>query len=299
MMPVHCSTLRSWNHAAGRAFGDIAVSSPVARFEASMASRHWDGLDLVAVDSPAAQVRGASHGGHAGWYLIFNDRGPCQVRQAGRSVRLDAGEASLLRADVPWEIGFGQPNRTLVVALPWLQAPGELEAHRAARHGRDESMVLGTLLQRLQRMEPAQAGRLDGVALRRALVDLLVLARPDAGPVPPGAAAAGRQSHWLLRAEAIVRRDLACPALDARAIAGELGLSLRRVQALFERQGTTVSAYVLEQRLQHAAGRLREARGLPITQAALDAGFGDLSYFCRVFKRRFGCSARAWRDGGF
>jgi AraC-like DNA-binding protein len=71
------------------------------------------------------------------------------------------------------------------------------------------------------------------------------------------------------------------------------------VQALFASQGTTLGAHLLEQRLQLAAHRLRDADGSRerISDIALESGFGDLSHFCRAFRRRFGCSAGAWRAG--
>src|SRR6185436_597622 len=126
---------------------------------------------------------------------------------AERRARLDAGEMSLVRADRAWEIHFDQPNRMLVAAVPLLDAPA-LEAHEAVRHGPDETAVLGALLQRLRGMEDAQAARLDSHALRRALVDLLQLARPVDAATPTLPAPAGRQRRWLERMAAIVQRDL-------------------------------------------------------------------------------------------
>ena len=32
-----------------------------------------------------------------------------------------------------------------------------------------------------------------------------------------------------------------------------------------------------------------------LTQIALDSGFGDISYFGRAFRLRYGCSPREWR----
>lgn len=294
MTPVHCTDLRTWNRFAERTFGDIAVASAEARFEADLAARDWPGVRLVQVDSPAAQVRGG-RGGRPGWYLLYNEFGRCALQQDGRRAALDAGELSLLRADRPYEIAFDQPNRMTIAALPLLEGPPALQRRLVLRHGRDESALVGALLRRLAQLDDAAARGLDAQALRAALCDLLLLARPVATPGASEAALPGRQAGQLMHIAALVQRELASPELDGRLIAAELGLSLRAVQLLFERQGTTASAYILAQRLQHAASVLRERPAQRIADLALEAGFGDLSYFCRAFRRRYGCTAREWR----
>ena len=59
---------------------------------------------------------------------------------------------------------------------------------------------------------------------------------------------------------------------------------------LFEAEGTTFSAYVLEQRLLEALRRLLDPRldTQAISQIAYAAGFVDLSHFNRSFRMRFG-----------
>lgn len=79
--------------------------------------------------------------------------------------------------------------------------------------------------------------------------------------------------------------ELALPAIAARH-----GLTPRAVQRLFEREGSSFSAFRLEQQLARAHRMLGDGRFTTWTVAAIAgaAGFGDLSYFHRVFRRRFG-----------
>ena len=69
-------------------------------------------------------------------------------------------------------------------------------------------------------------------------------------------------------------------------------VSPRYLQMLFDAEGTTFSEFVLEQRLARIHRLLTDPRldKLPIGVIALDAGFGDLSYFNRVFRRRYGAT---------
>src|SRR5262249_36222683 len=64
----------------------------------------------------------------------------------------------------------------------------------------------------------------------------------------------------------------------------------RWVQRLFESQGTTFTEYVLAQRLCRAHRLLTDPRfaNHKVSTIALDSGFGDLSYFNRAFRRRYG-----------
>lgn len=78
--------------------------------------------------------------------------------------------------------------------------------------------------------------------------------------------------------------------VNVRHAAGAAGVSPRYVQLLFEAEGTTFTAYVLDQRLALAYRRLSNpplAR-FPISEIAYGCGFGDLSYFDRCFRAAFG-----------
>jgi AraC-like DNA-binding protein len=87
--------------------------------------------------------------------------------------------------------------------------------------------------------------------------------------------------------------------LSVRAVAAQLGVTPRNVQQLFERDGTTFSAYVLARRLTRAHRMLTAPRfaHLAIGAIAYEVGFGDLSYFNRSFKQRFGVTPRDVRNG--
>jgi AraC-like DNA-binding protein len=100
----------------------------------------------------------------------------------------------------------------------------------------------------------------------------------------------GRRAARLRLAKAYVLHHLAESGLNADKVGRRLAISGRTVQMLFEAEGTTFSAYVLEQRLLEALRRLRDPRldTEAISQIAYAAGFVDLSHFNRCFRVRFG-----------
>jgi AraC-like DNA-binding protein len=58
----------------------------------------------------------------------------------------------------------------------------------------------------------------------------------------------------------------------------------------------TFSRYVLERRLDMARLRVSRHSNRSISSIAYEVGFGDLSYFNRVFRQHFGMTPSAMRD---
>jgi AraC-like DNA-binding protein len=82
------------------------------------------------------------------------------------------------------------------------------------------------------------------------------------------------------------------PDLSVAALAQRHGCTPRLVQRLFEAEGSTFTDYVLAQRLGRAYRLLSDPRRRAdkISTVALDCGFGDVSYFNRMFRRRYGAA---------
>ena len=80
--------------------------------------------------------------------------------------------------------------------------------------------------------------------------------------------------------------------LSIIAVAARHAVTPRFIQRLFESEGTTFSEYLLKQRLACAHRLLSDPRrrGLTITAIAFEVGFGDLPYFNRAFRRRYGAT---------
>jgi AraC-like DNA-binding protein len=93
---------------------------------------------------------------------------------------------------------------------------------------------------------------------------------------------------WALKTD--IAAHASDPALSVGAVAARHGISARYVHKLFEPTGVTFSEFVLARRLANAHAALVDRRfdDRSITSIALRVGFGDLSYFNRTFRRRFG-----------
>jgi AraC-like DNA-binding protein len=87
--------------------------------------------------------------------------------------------------------------------------------------------------------------------------------------------------------------------LNVTDVAERQGVTPRYVQMLFESEGITFTEYVLAQRLARAYRMLVEPdlRCRTISAIAFEVGFGNLSYFNRMFRRHFGMTpTEARRD---
>jgi AraC-like DNA-binding protein len=87
----------------------------------------------------------------------------------------------------------------------------------------------------------------------------------------------------------------ACPPARDQSlgtVAVRHGISPIYVRKLFEGQGSSFSEFVLGERLARVHRVLSDPRmsARPISAVAMEAGFGDLSYFNRAFRRRYGAS---------
>jgi AraC-like DNA-binding protein len=80
--------------------------------------------------------------------------------------------------------------------------------------------------------------------------------------------------------------------VSVTALAGRHRVSARYIQRLFESDGTTLSKFVLGQRLAQAYRMLADPRqgDRMIGTLAFEVGFGDLSTFNREFRRHYGAT---------
>jgi len=89
--------------------------------------------------------------------------------------------------------------------------------------------------------------------------------------------------------------------LSVGKIASRHRVTRRYVHKLFENEGLTFSSFVLGQRLARAYRILSDPKlaDRNISSVAFDVGFGDLSYFNRVFRRRYAATPTEVRQSGW
>jgi AraC-like DNA-binding protein len=122
------------------------------------------------------------------------------------------------------------------------------------------------------------------------IIDLVALALRNTGEMPPilePLDAPAMHRATILRE---IEASAADPAFDCSVTATRLGITVRYVHHLLEITGRTFSEHVVDRRLELVEQILRDPAHAPrrIADIAFQNGFRDLSYFNRVFRRRYG-----------
>lgn len=105
------------------------------------------------------------------------------------------------------------------------------------------------------------------------------------------------EQHVLLRAKSFIRSNLGNPELDRNLVADEIGMSVRRLNDIFSKEETSISAFIRKMRLQAVASDLHDVRFQrhSISEIAFRHGFSNLQNFSTVFRTHFGQSPREYR----
>lgn len=231
------------------------------------------------------------------YFANFQLEGDCHVEQDGRRIRARPGSFYLVDTTRPYSLGFTDAFRALSFRFPHHQLSPLLGDPRRFTAtlveatdplGGLASAHMSGILHCAEDLTPAAAGTLAGTLAN--LVSIAVT-----GPAVAGDAA--RHDARCAFRESIVRyvrSQIGNPALSVVAVARRFGVSPRTVHGVFREQPASFAQTVLEYRLEAAARALARSSAR-VTDVALACGFGDLSYFGRAFRRRYGCTPRGWQ----
>jgi AraC-like DNA-binding protein len=266
-------------------------------FEAELSLRALPGLRTMACFTSLVRMhrtRELVADGDDALVLLINGSGALAPSHLGREISLGAGDAVLVLNAEPAAMIHSQLSTAVLVprtALAPLVAQAEDMAMRLIPQRNDALRLLTGYLAMVR----------DDLAL--ATPELRHLVAKHIHDLMAAAIGATRDGIAIAKERGVRAARLAAIKADVIARAGERGLtlaavaarhrmSLRSVQLLFESDGATFSQFLLEQRLVRAHRMLGDPRNAAMTVSAiaLAAGFGDLSHFNRVFRRRYGAT---------
>jgi AraC-like DNA-binding protein len=230
--------------------------------------------------------------GDDGVALLMAVRGAAIWSQLGQDLELKPHDGVAVLHSEPAKVQFCELDYVSVVlpraAIASLVTGVESAARRLVP-GRTEAMRLlrGYLATMRRNADIADAAL--GKLIATHVCDLVALA---VGPTNDGRAIAAGRGARAARLQAIKMDFAANPSLTLSSLASRQNVTPRYVQQLFETDGTTFTAYAVDQRLTAARRMLTSRRHahLTIGAIALASGFGDVSHFNRTFRRRYGAS---------
>ncbi|AMJ62949.1 helix-turn-helix transcriptional regulator [Bosea sp. PAMC 26642] len=284
-------------HSVGREAMEADLALP---FAARCALTTRPDIGLMSCFNPALQWSWPQPADGAGprHILVRPAEGRVVIEQGDRRIVLKAREAAVLALDPATQTRFSlvQIGRIDLITLdaarlPLLgerAAPGLMQPVPRGNRGLQVLAHYGALL--LRGLLPLHSAALQGLAVGH-IHDLIGVMLADRS-LPAPLAASDRRAGRLMAIKADIEARLERRDLGIDMLAGLHGVSPRAIQKLFETEARTFSDYVLERRLERAWHRLLtvEGGGPTISAVAFEVGFGDLSYFNRSFRKRFGRS---------
>jgi AraC-like DNA-binding protein len=263
-------------------------------------SRSLPGLQVISGTLTAARLtrtRELIKDGNDDLLLVVNQTGHATAAARGREVALSENDAVLLscgetmtfdRRSSGSSVSFRIPH---LILSPLVVDADDAVMHRIPRNTSALSLLTGYANALLDNDHAAAE-----LAVQRRvathmhdLVALTLEATRDAAEV---AKSRGAGAARLRATKTYIIENISCREISIGSVATHFGMTPRYLQRLFENDGTTFSAFVLERRLARAHRMLYEPHTVQrrVSAIAYDVGFGDLSYFNRCFRRLYGAT---------
>jgi AraC-like DNA-binding protein len=226
--------------------------------------------------------------------LLINPRGAHFLKQRGRELVLGDGDATLISLTETLETVHRAPGDLIVLRFPRPELGPRLAAPqdcvmRAIPSGTPALRLVTDYINITWKAQIAESRELQQVVVSH-FYDLIAVAVGATRDAAEMARHNGLRAARLYALKQDIARSLGEPDLNVAALALRHGCTARFIQRLFEHEGTSFTDYVLAQRLARAHRLLVDPRHADekISSIALDAGFGDVSYFNRMFRRHYG-----------
>jgi AraC-like DNA-binding protein len=244
---------------------------------------------------------GAASGGAADLFVGINVAGDSLARQQRREIAIGPGDAVVIDpGGGAFTVLRPGPCRLIGLRVPWHAIPSARDAGqpslRLVPAGTAALQLLTRYLGSVLAGPPPSGQLTDAVVAHLTELIELSLLIPGAGSLP--ARDRGVRAARLTAIKADIARHLTDGSLSVAALAARHGITPRYLHKLFQDDDMTCGQYVLDQRLALASRRLRDPRlaGRTVSSIAHDTGFGDLSYFNRTFRRRYGITPSDARE---
>ena len=208
-----------------------------------------------------------------------------------------AGRIQMYDRDQPTRVQFpGRLSTTLVgvpkdYLLPFLGNSANMRPSLIGHDNSLRSMMVACLNAFIELKDPASA------TAESALLVLSHLAAMTYGfhPSDHASLSTSLNNARALQARRFIDTNCHDPWLDTQMVANHLGISVRRLHAIFEETKYSVARHIRDARLKRAKRLLSELPHLSVLQVAFSCGFDNQSTFYRSFAQAYGVSPGEYR----
>ncbi|WP_162240931.1 AraC family transcriptional regulator [Bradyrhizobium tropiciagri] len=228
--------------------------------------------------------------------LVIGASGSRLVSHRGRERTIGAGEAILMATAETATMTYPSPSRLISLRLPRkalmpLVPNPEDALMRPLPPSSDALRLLTHYVRDIDDLYRSASAELQHLVVSH-VIDLAALVIGASRDGEVFAEGRGLAAARLAAVKADVGERIGEYSLSLAAVARRQKIAPRQIQRLFAGEGTTFSDFVLDRRLVRAHSLLSDPRssGRSISTIAFEAGFGDLSYFNRTFRQRYGAT---------
>ena len=295
--------IQIWREHFGRAVlkVDIEPASDTP-FRANLTARALPGLQFIStVFSPVriSRTREFAADGNDNFVLLVNQTGVSRVSTPAREVELHLDDAVLVRgsdiATYERQTGIGAAFSLQIphsILAPLVIDVDDTAMRRIPQHNDFLRLLRSYVKILLDDNELETPGLRHLVAHHmHSLIALTLGATRDVADGGVRAARLRAAKTYII--ENSKRRDISIGS-----VAAHLGVTPRYLQMIFEAEGTTFSSFLLNQRLSEVHRMLSEPQFnlQNVGTLAYDAGFSDLAYFNRCFRKLYGRTPKDLRE---
>lgn len=236
-------------------------------------------------------------------YLIaLQARGCVRITDALGECALNAADFTIMSAEHEFEMSFSHGSRLLVFRLPpgIEQGCGLLSRQFCGRPlqgnrglGRIASNMLVSSARELIHLNPQQANRLI-----QSVLQITTQAALESFDDCSTNTSQYRELQHIRLTEAIARH-LAHPDLCPEFLSEQVGLSVRTINRILSKYGTSIGRLIWSMRLERCKSDLLDSSltRQSVTQIAMTWGFKSSSHFSRAFQKKFGVAPTALQRG--
>lgn len=299
-------SIDAYQQAVNASFVPLRIrSASRSAFSGSVSSVSADDVVFTEVGSTPQQVDRTPdtiESGGSGYYKVsLLLSGSSILIQDGREITMRPGDLAFYDTSRPYSLLFDSNFRNLIMMFPKnrIEFPAQLSDSLTAVSLGTEHELAGVITSFISRAAPQLTNLPFPARTRLARTSLDLMNTMLSAILDTDAEQREPRTHLLQSIYNYINANLASPALSPGSIAAANFISVRHLHSLFRDEGTTVSRWIKEHRLERCRSDLHDPAyaHLAISAIASRWGFVDAGHFSRAFRAAYGLSPREFRRG--
>lgn len=289
--------LRAWREIMSDVYYSVDIARPETHLRGRLREVGIGNVSVTRFDSDHQRVfrtrEKISEGPDDSYVFIMPQREKMYYSQLGRSGFVAEGDYILVSTSEFYELSCPDSFVNYTVKLPGAslrQRIPDVDDHLCCRFpmNREMAQIALTLATKAAATLSKSQATSHAEAIGKRIEDMIAMVIECEDTTAVGQE---KRARFLLRQRISqdIRDRVTEPDLTPRSIAERNGISLSYLHRIFNEHGTTVSGFVLDQRLNMAYEKLASPGGpmMTVAEVAYSVGFKSASHFCKAFASRY------------